>query len=135
MNRKPAQQHSTWFVVVVAVFITCLLIANIISVKLVTIFGLVAPAGVIIFPLSYICGDVLTEVYGYRRTRQVIWLGFGCNVLAVLAIAIVRPCRARLSGMRRQPMNGSWASRRACSWPRSAHTWWANSPTRSCWPG
>ena len=75
---------------VVAVFITCLLIANIISVKLVTIFGLVVPAGVIIFPLSYICGDVLTEVYGYRRTRQVIWLGFGCNVLAVIAIAIAQ---------------------------------------------
>lgn len=88
MDRLPPKQHSTWFVVVVAVFITCLLIANIISVKLVTIFGLVVPAGVIIFPLSYICGDVLTEVYGYRRTRQIIWLGFGCNVLAVLAIAI-----------------------------------------------
>ncbi len=90
MDRPPPEQHSTWFVVVVAVFITCLLIANIISVKLVTIFGLVVPAGVIIFPLSYICGDVLTEVYGYRRTRQVIWLGFGCNVLAVLAIAIAQ---------------------------------------------
>lgn len=90
MDRLPPQQHSSWFVVVVAVFITCLLIANIISVKLVTIFGLVVPAGVIIFPLSYICGDVLTEVYGYRRTRQVIWLGFGCNVLAVIAIAIAQ---------------------------------------------
>ncbi len=90
MDRLPPKHHSTWFVVVVAVFITCLLIANVISVKLVTIFGLVVPAGVIIFPLSYICGDVLTEVYGFRRTRQVIWLGFGCNVLAVIAIAIAQ---------------------------------------------
>lgn len=86
MQQRPVQQHSTWFVVVTAIFITCLLIANIIAVKLVTIFGLTVPAAVIIFPISYICGDVLTEVYGFRRTRQVIWLGFGCNLLAVAAI-------------------------------------------------
>jgi uncharacterized integral membrane protein (TIGR00697 family) len=86
VSRVAPQQHSTWFVVLVAVFVTCLVIANIIAVKLVTIFGLTVPAGIIIFPISYICGDVLTEVYGYRRARQVIWLGFGCNLLAVLAI-------------------------------------------------
>lgn len=86
MNRDSARQHSTGFVVVVAVFITCLLIANIIAVKLVSIFGLTVPAGIVIFPISYICGDVLTEVYGFRRARQVIWLGFACNVLAVGAI-------------------------------------------------
>ena len=76
-------QPSTWFVVVTAVFITCLLIANIIAVKLVSVSGIVFPAAVIIFPISYICGDVLTEVYGYHRARQVIWLGFACNLLAV----------------------------------------------------
>ena len=86
MSRQRAEQQSTWFIVVVAVFITCLVIANIIAVKLVTIFGLTVPAATIIFPISYICGDVLTEVYGFRRARQVIWLGFGCNLLAVVAI-------------------------------------------------
>lgn len=86
MDRIANRQHSTWFVVVVAVFVTCLLIANIIAVKLVTIFGLTVPAGTIVFPISYICGDVLTEVYGFRRARQVIWLGFACNLLAVGAI-------------------------------------------------
>lgn len=86
VGNASSPQHSTWFVLVVAVFITCLLTANIISVKLVSLWGLVVPAGVIIFPISYICGDVLTEVYGYRRTRSVIWLGFVCNLLAVAAI-------------------------------------------------
>ena len=86
MNNDRTPQHSTWFVVVVAIFITCLLIANIIAVKLVNIFGLTVPAAIVIFPISYICGDVLTEVYGYRRARQVIWLGFTCNLLAVVAI-------------------------------------------------
>ena len=86
MKHVSEQQHSTWFVAVVALFITCLLVANIIAVKLVTIFGLTVPAGIIIFPISYICGDVLTEVYGFRRARQVIWLAFACNLLAVVAI-------------------------------------------------
>lgn len=80
--------YSLWFVIVVAVFVTCLLIANIIAVKPLLMFGLIVPAGTIIFPISYICGDVLTEVYGYRRARQVIWLGFACNLLAVGAIAL-----------------------------------------------
>lgn len=77
---------------VTAVFVTCLTVSNIIAVKLAA-FGalpaigpLVLPAAVIIFPISYIFGDVLTEVYGYARARQVIWIGFGCNLLAVAAI-------------------------------------------------
>jgi hypothetical protein len=75
-----------WFVGIVALFVTCLLTANITAVKLVTLFGFLVPAGIVIFPLSYIIGDVLTEVYGYPQARRVIWLGFGCNVIAVLAI-------------------------------------------------
>jgi uncharacterized integral membrane protein (TIGR00697 family) len=78
--------YSQWFVIVVAVFVTCLITANVTAVKLVSIFGLILPAGVIVFPISYIVGDVLTEVYGYQRARRVIWLGFFCNLIAVLAI-------------------------------------------------
>ena len=75
-----------WFLPVAAVFITALLVSNIIAVKLVSIFGLILPAGVILFPITYIVGDILTEVYGYSRARQVIWLGFACNILMVVAI-------------------------------------------------
>ncbi len=80
--------YSTWFVFIVAVFITCLITANIVAVKLVEISGFVLPAGTIIFPISYIFGDVLTEVYGYRQARRVIWLGFFCNFIVVVAIWI-----------------------------------------------
>src|SRR5688572_3770159 len=80
--------YSQWFVLIVAIFVTCLLTANIIAVKLVDVFGLVVPAAVIIFPVSYIFGDVLTEVYGYSASRRVIWLGFICNFLMVFAIWI-----------------------------------------------
>ena len=81
-------RYSQYFVVIVAVFITCLITANITAVKLVGIHGLVVPAAIIIFPISYIAGDVLTEVYGYRQARLVIWLGFLCNLVTVIAIGI-----------------------------------------------
>jgi len=79
---------SPLFVVVVAVFLTALITANIVAVKLISVAGLVLPAAVVIFPVSYIVGDVLTEVYGYRQARRVIWLGFLCNALAVAAIVV-----------------------------------------------
>ena len=82
------------FLVVAAIFITCLITANIIAVRLITLgvgpwrlggleLPAALPAAIIIFPLSYIFGDILTEVYGYRQTRRVIWLGFLCNLIAV----------------------------------------------------
>ena len=71
---------------VTAVFVTSLIIANIIAVKIVSLGPLILSAAILIFPLSYIFGDILTEVYGYARARRVIWIGFGCNLLAVLAI-------------------------------------------------
>jgi uncharacterized integral membrane protein (TIGR00697 family) len=74
------------FVVVAAVFVTALVVSNIIAVKLVEMSGRVFPAGLVIFPLSYLLGDVLTEVYGVRAARRVIWLGFACNLLALGAI-------------------------------------------------
>ncbi len=77
---------SPWFTVIVALFITALITANIIAVKLIDVGGYILPAAIIIFPISYIIGDVLTEVYGYHRARRVIWLGFACNLFAVAAI-------------------------------------------------
>jgi hypothetical protein len=72
--------------VVAAVFVTTLIVSNIIAVKLVRIGGLILPAAVVLFPVAYIFGDILTEVYGYAYARRVIWTGFLCNLLAVVAI-------------------------------------------------
>src|SRR5437867_10261521 len=74
------------FVSFAALFVTCLLTANTMAAKLVTVGGVVLSAGIVIFPVSYIVGDVLTEVWGYGAARRVIWLGFGCNTLMVAAI-------------------------------------------------
>ena len=79
-------KYSARFVAVTGIFITCLIVSNIIAVKLISIGGRVLPAAIIIFPISYIFGDVLTEVYGYHTARKVIWLGFLCNLFAVLAM-------------------------------------------------
>jgi queuosine precursor transporter len=81
-----SQPGYRWFPLVTAVFVTTLITSNIIAVKLVNIAGLFLPAAVILFPIAYIFGDILTEVYGYARARQVIWIGFGCNLFAVGAI-------------------------------------------------
>jgi len=98
------------FVVVAAVFVTCLITANIIAVKLIalnvgpwTIGGVElpapVPAAIVIFPLSYIFGDILTEVYGYRQARRVIWLGFLCNLIAVGAFWLAGLIPAADSGV------------------------------------
>ncbi len=78
--------YSAWFLLLVALSVTTLITSNVIGSKLVRLGTYVLPAGILIFPLSYIMGDVLTEVYGYRCARRVIWLGFFCNLLAVAAI-------------------------------------------------
>jgi len=82
------QKNYRWFPFVTAIFVTTLIISNIIAVKLVQISILYLPAAVVLFPIAYIFGDILTEVYGYARARQVIWMGFTCNLLAVVAIWI-----------------------------------------------
>jgi queuosine precursor transporter len=48
--------------------------------------GIVLTAGIVIFPLSYVVGDVLTEVWGYAAARRAIWLGFACNAVMVAAV-------------------------------------------------
>src|SRR4030042_5284132 len=73
------------FVAVSALFVTALITANIMIVKQIAIGSITIPAAIIIFPLTYICSDVLTEVYGYKQARLVIWLGFICNLIAVIA--------------------------------------------------
>lgn len=78
-------RHYRYYDLVMAGFITVLLCSNLIpSGKSCMLFGLKFGAGNIFFPISYIFGDVLTEVYGYARSRKVIWAGFGALLFAAL---------------------------------------------------
>jgi uncharacterized integral membrane protein (TIGR00697 family) len=73
-----------------ASFVTVLLCANLIGAsKLATVFGYTFGAGVLFFPISYVFGDILTEVYGYARARKVVWAGFGALLFASLMSAVV----------------------------------------------
>ena len=81
-------RFSPLFLILASLFITLLLISNITAGKLALFFGITLPAAVLLFPLTYIFGDVLTEVYGFYRTRLVIWIGLGANLVMVLAFMI-----------------------------------------------
>ncbi|MSQ22183.1 MAG: VUT family protein [Dehalococcoidia bacterium] len=75
-------------VVLAALFVTLLIVSNIIAVKIIEVGGRILPAAIVVFPVTYILGDILTEVYGFRFARRVIWLGFLCNAVAVLGFWI-----------------------------------------------
>ncbi len=71
------------------IFVTCLLLSNLIAGKMWAVTeNITLPSAVILFPLTYIIGDVFTEVYGFRKARTVIWLGFACSFFAVLIYLI-----------------------------------------------
>jgi hypothetical protein len=78
----PARQYR-FYDLVMAAFVTVLLCANLIgAAKRTQVFGLTFTSGVLFFPVSYIFGDILTEVYGYARARKVVWAGFGALAFA-----------------------------------------------------
>ena len=91
MNTENRTYH--YYDLVMALFVTVLLISNLLSsAKIVDLRVSLGPiplafdAGTLVFPISYIFGDVLTEVYGYKRSRRVIWAGFGANALMGLFV-------------------------------------------------
>lgn len=78
------------------VFVACLLITNVMSAKTFTIGNIILPTAVIIFPIVYIVNDVIAEIYGFKKARNIILLGFVLNAFAVAAysIAILLPAPA-----------------------------------------
>jgi len=81
MTQTPPQQPRRsyrYYDLVMAAFVTVLLCANLIgAAKVAQLGGFTFGAGVLFFPISYVFGDILTEVYGYARARKVVWAGFG----------------------------------------------------------
>jgi hypothetical protein len=79
------------YIIPIASLLTAtLLIANTLDTKIFDFFGMALPAGIILFPLAYLAGDVLTEVYGYAISRRVIWSGFAALVVMVVSYEIAR---------------------------------------------
>lgn len=76
--------------VALALFVTTLLISNIVSIKLVHIGPLVFDAGTILFPLAYILGDVITEVYGFKKMRRTLLIGVSMLIMTMLTFSVVQ---------------------------------------------
>lgn len=89
---NPVKNQTSRFnnlVIVSSLLVTCYLTSNIMAVKVVSFFGMTwFDAGTITFPLAYMLGDVLTEVWGFKTARKVILLTFVCNVFLVIATTI-----------------------------------------------
>ncbi len=95
--KEEQKRNFRYFDLIMALFVTVLIVSNIASsAKIidwgVAIFGLplAFDGGTILFPISYIFGDVLTEVYGFKRSRRVIWTGFSCLAFSAVVLWLVR---------------------------------------------
>ena len=82
------KQVSVTFMIFGMLFTVCLIVANIVGQKLITVGGIDVTAGLLIFPVTYIINDLIAEVWGYRKMRFIIWTGFLMNFLVVLIFRI-----------------------------------------------
>lgn len=96
-NTSSVSKNYRYLDLVMALFVTVLIVSNIASSAKIVDWGvsllglpLAFDAGTILFPVSYIFGDVLTEVYGFKKSRRVIWTGFSCLVLTTFVLWLVR---------------------------------------------
>lgn len=144
-NRKDSQSA---LMAVTAIFVTLYLVSNIMAVKVVGFFNIFYfDAGTITFPFAYMLGDVLTEVWGYRTTRRVIWLTLLCNILLVVCTQIgvwmpspdylaeseavynamfsyvPRIVLASLVGFLLGELSNAWFMTRIKKWTRGRHLW------------
>lgn len=88
--RSDIVNRSKYLIYIAVAFVAVLMISNTTAGKLITVGPLAVSGALIIFPLSYIFGDVLTEVYGYKAARRVVWSGFAALVLMSLAYWIIQ---------------------------------------------
>ncbi len=88
--RQSSPRSYRYYDLIMAAFVCVLLCANLIGVsKVATVGGITFGAGNLFFPISYLFGDILTEVYGYARSRKVVWAGFGALAFASLMAFVV----------------------------------------------
>ena len=82
------EEYSKVFIILCSLNITCLLISNIITIKTINILGLIFTAGDVLFPITYILNDVFTDIYGFNKSKLIIWTSFFCNLLMIIIFKI-----------------------------------------------
>lgn len=79
-----------YYDIILATFAAVLLVSNISAVKLISFGPIIIDGGAVLFPLAYLLGDILTEVYGYSYSRRAIWLAFSILFMSIVVFTIVR---------------------------------------------
>lgn len=90
MKKVINNAKESFFEIIMVLFVAFLLISNIASTKILLLGPFTFDGGTILFPLTYIFGDILTEVYGYKKAKKVIWIGFFCAILMSIVLAVVQ---------------------------------------------
>ena len=138
-TEQPQARRYRYFEFVMVAFVVVLVCSNLIGpakaaqIDLPLIGAVTFGAGVLFFPISYVFGDVLTEVYGYSRARRVIWAGFAALAFAAIMAAVIVALPPAPTGPTRRSTRSPSATPGASRWPRCSPTSAASSSTRSCW--
>lgn len=82
------QYYSFTFLILTLLFCICLIVSNLMEIKVVNLGFITVTAGVTIFPISYIINDCIVELYGFNKARMVIWLGFAMNLLVSVLLQV-----------------------------------------------
>ena len=98
-----ASTTSGYYPLITAVFVSLLVISNIGAVKLIAVGPLILDGGAFLFPLVYVAGDILSEVYGFKAARKAIFIGFAMSILAALTFWLVQI----------SPAGGGWSNQAA----------------------
>lgn len=88
MKKNNKLVYSELFLILSIIFVTCLLMSNILAAKLLKIGAYSITAGVLVFPISYIINDIFSEIYGFEKTKKVIYAGFAMNIFMVLIFTL-----------------------------------------------
>jgi uncharacterized integral membrane protein (TIGR00697 family) len=86
----PKTKNYRYYDLAVSASVATLIISNLGAMKLVAFGPIIADGGAVLFPLAYILGDVMTEVYGYKHTRRAIWVSFFWLLLMIAVLAVVQ---------------------------------------------
>jgi len=86
---KNTKRNFKYLDVITGIFVAVLLISDISDTKAITVGFLSFGGGTFLFPLAYIFGDILTEVYGFKRARRVVWIGFACEAIMAITFSLV----------------------------------------------
>lgn len=95
--QDPSQRNFKYIDIIMLVYVLVLVLSNIASSAKIIDWGIrIGPlplsfdAGTLLFPISYVIGDVMTEVYGFKRARRIIWIGFGAMVFSALIFRLIQ---------------------------------------------